>query len=471
MNNSGTVRVRYFEEQFLRTKDFIAEQSYHLTKQRLHVITQHSWGIVSGLTIQQDEDNNLFVAPGIAVDGYGRELILPVRQTIFAGAFNEQATEVLDVWLVYTKQESTEPPSGYAPCDDEGSTPYRIQEKAEVVLRRSDTTFFVDPSRIPERRQPEGVPKEDLTFKPVPKTSDSSEEPWPVFLGQIARQKDGEEVNYLITEDGRPYAGLLGESMEAPSGKARLQIGAEGKEENDCFAVYLEEDTACEKSLPKLAVDNKGNTLLRGEATFHGDLTLDGGSMEFSAGLAGDRARPWQVYRAEIPASRDEPRKSQLRIEMGSADENSEVVIGAWSEDGKFEPCFTIQNDETKTVMVHGDLLVKKEFYPPPAAAVKLATDAQSLAVSALMLGATSAISSQIEEAVEKSDIDGKPKNKIPWLWIFGGVIIGVVLTLIIGTDVLSGLLEQSPLDLASLGWFIGGVIFGAVLINWVKSN
>src|ERR1044071_8749029 len=104
MATSGIARTRYFSGQFLRPSDFETEQAYHLAMRRRHNIAEHTWGIVSGLTLQQDE-NGLYVQPGYAVDGYGREIILAQRQPLAVEEFDRQRSEVLEVWIRYGRQD------------------------------------------------------------------------------------------------------------------------------------------------------------------------------------------------------------------------------------------------------------------------------------------------------------------------------------------------------------------------------
>ena len=82
MSKDTIARVHYFERQFLRTEDFSDEQAYHLAMRRRHNIGQHSWGVVYGLSLATDNLGNPCVQPGFAIDGYGRELVLPILQPI-----------------------------------------------------------------------------------------------------------------------------------------------------------------------------------------------------------------------------------------------------------------------------------------------------------------------------------------------------------------------------------------------------
>src|SRR5215207_6199504 len=75
--NNDLSRVRYTPRQFLGAQDFTDEQAYHLGMHRRHNIAHHTWGIVRGLELIVEDEDSLFVQPGFAVDGFGRELLLP----------------------------------------------------------------------------------------------------------------------------------------------------------------------------------------------------------------------------------------------------------------------------------------------------------------------------------------------------------------------------------------------------------
>src|SRR2546425_11607599 len=68
-------RVQYRERQRLRAGDLQAEQDYLLGLAGRHHLGPHAWGIVRGLVVSI-KDGKASIAPGEAVDGYGRELIV-----------------------------------------------------------------------------------------------------------------------------------------------------------------------------------------------------------------------------------------------------------------------------------------------------------------------------------------------------------------------------------------------------------
>jgi hypothetical protein len=375
MSNNGIARVHYFERQFLRTQDFTDEQAYHLAMRRRHNIAHHSWGIVHGLKITVEE-GSLFVQPGVAIDGYGRELILPQKQRIATRAFDEKDSDVLDVWLLYQRLGIDQAPKGYAGCvaeedDADGKVPfYRWQEHAQIRLDVPDPAF-------PDRRRPETVPEGDLEFDASRTPPDDPQDDWPVFLGQVerARPDPSQPPTYSRNMDDRPYAGLVGEAVVAPSGRALVQIGAERADDPRRFAVFVPApDPKDEHPQPWLEIDAAGEVDIRGKTTLHGDLQLESGVAEFGVGEARSRrTSPWRIYRHVQrdsgnagPGSGDQPEmiEHQLRIEMdaGRGQQGqmgyNQVVVGSWSaDDGAFRPCLTVTDD--CRVIVSGNLVVR----------------------------------------------------------------------------------------------------------------
>src|ERR1700682_1496595 len=75
-------RLRYFDGQMLTAKDFQAEQDYQIEKRRLHNRRLHGVGVVDGLAVSVNAPGTVvLVSPGLALDCYGREILVegPVR--------------------------------------------------------------------------------------------------------------------------------------------------------------------------------------------------------------------------------------------------------------------------------------------------------------------------------------------------------------------------------------------------------
>lgn len=411
MSDNSITRVNYFDRQFLRTQDFTDEQSYHVAMRRRHNIAHHTWGIVNGLEIVLEE-GNFYVQPGMAVDGYGRELILPQRQPLNAKAFVDKGSKELDVWLIYGLKSIDKPPAGYAGCvnsngngNGNGSDAsfYRWQETAQVLLEKPDPDF-------PDRRQPEGLAIPDRNFNANRTPPDSPQSYWPVFLGQIINDPANQQQPLAARPDNRPYVGLVGEAVIAPSGRAKVQIGAERAADQRRFVVYTLDESAQQAAStggsgtqpqsgglqPRLDIDQQGEMSVRGDASIYGNLTMAGGAIEFEAGTARSKDMPpWNIYHL---AGENNQNIEELRVEMAATPTsgvsgNNQVVIGAWfkgpDETGQekeiFHPCLTI--DDNCTVTVHGNLVVKGQIDAPRTAGGQLSGDARNFAAGALMSG------------------------------------------------------------------------------------
>ena len=73
-------RLHYYNSQFLVAEDFNDEQLYHNQMRRLHNRSLHTWGVVSGLEVSGTTGaTRVVVAPGIAIDRLGREVVLPAQ--------------------------------------------------------------------------------------------------------------------------------------------------------------------------------------------------------------------------------------------------------------------------------------------------------------------------------------------------------------------------------------------------------
>jgi hypothetical protein len=384
MDQTGVTRVHYFTRQFLRTQDFEDEQSYQISMRRRHNIAHHGWGIVSGLQPVLDA-GSLYLQPGMAVDAFGRELILTQRQALPVTAFVDKGSDTLDVWLAYDRLGSDSAPSGYASCESSGmETFYRWQEQPQVYLEAPDPAY-------PDPRQPKGVLLGDTGFDATRTPPDDPQRFWPVFLGRVSHNSASQDQPYSVDLSARPYAGLVGEAVVAPSGRARVQVGSEQTKDKNRFAVFI--PSSADK--PQFSIGQDGSVDLAGDTTVHGKLAIAAGSLEFGVAPA-ESPLPWHVYRY-LETAGGNVASSELRIEIDSGSGGlNQLVVGSWSEkQNKFVPALTVADDGTVTV--HGDLVVEGTVSGPTDATdpttVKgpLTPAAQSFVTGSLMAGAAGA--------------------------------------------------------------------------------
>jgi hypothetical protein len=353
-------RVHYFEEQYLRTQDFVDEQAYHLTAHRRHNVGQHTWGIVVGLELESEE-GALVLRPGVAVDGYGRDLVVPTTRSLPGSAFAERGSDELDVWLVYDRVGTDPAPPGYAGCEEDGDVPYyRWLERPIVRLERPDPAF-------PDPRLPEVVPPGDRDFDASRPAPDDPLREWPVFLGRVRFDPDNPENPYAIDSSNRPYVGLVGEYVVAPSGRTLLQLGPSSVDDPNVVALYIPEaESAEDRQRPRLAFAATGEVELRGDTTVYGDVALAGRALELRPGDArSPDDGPWRLYHVEDTGDVHELRIEMARPAAGGVAGLNEVVIGSWAktvdatgaEVEGFRPCLSVSDD--CTVTVHGNLVVE----------------------------------------------------------------------------------------------------------------
>jgi peptidoglycan hydrolase-like protein with peptidoglycan-binding domain len=73
-------RSKYFSGQLLTAEDFEAEQFYFLDRRRSDNRRLHGWGVVCGLRVTPSGKGGVVVQPGLAIDGLGREIVVPAPQ-------------------------------------------------------------------------------------------------------------------------------------------------------------------------------------------------------------------------------------------------------------------------------------------------------------------------------------------------------------------------------------------------------
>jgi hypothetical protein len=389
MTNQTFSRVNYFDKQFLRVNEFSDEQLYQLALRRRHNVTLHTWGIVSGLDIGQ-ENGGLVVYPGLAVDGYGREVLLAGKQSLAPETFDDLASDRLDVWIVYDRVDAGVTPGGYGSCVP-GATgdAYRANEVPRILLE-------LPLSNLVDARNPPGVPATVLSA-PVPPMSDDPKDTWRIYLGRIIRLAVNQ---YSIDSSQRTYVGLVGETIDHPANATRVEVGKQssadvsrvidgvtytyqkGEDSNGSrrFAVFVPEDLspgAAQQPValaPRLEIAQDGAIRMRGEAVVNGNLRIAGGALQFvePADFTADAAPTVpSIYRFE-----DGP-NDELRIDLGSDNLlHKEFVIGFSADDGSFTPCLKLEftdvtgaGQPAALVTVYGDLNIGGKLtgqYVPP---------------------------------------------------------------------------------------------------------
>jgi hypothetical protein len=136
-------RNRFFTGKPMEACDFVAEQSYFLSRHRLHNRLFHGWGVVCGLQVcphprPECRDSWVIVEPGIAIDCKGRELILAARESVPLVDDEEQpVTDASLVCIAYGEQDAKCVPLLYG-CDPGRREAGRTREVPRLEVVRLD---------------------------------------------------------------------------------------------------------------------------------------------------------------------------------------------------------------------------------------------------------------------------------------------------------------------------------------------
>lgn len=357
MSNNGSKRVNYYEKQYLRTRDFQDEQAYHLTGRRRHNLGHHTWGIVAGLElVEQPQEGNgdavdVNIQPGMAVDGFGREILLQEPYKLEPFLFEDFANpQYLEVWITYKEELTQRPPPGYELCDVADQFD-RVCETFKVVVEPQPPTH--DPIIIAgqEATPPPQPPAEALTIPPdesvpyqeFPTAQDNFR--WLIPLGNV--NWDGQKLVKATAErlvEGRRYVGNITAEVLAPAAELRIR---------DRFTESLPPPTgeAGETSLDGVAVEVEGSLQVDRLLTAKDDVQIHGGKLDF-------RARNGNGGGDQFTIQRQEPGGAagiDLRMKIGeeNAGENRLVIGPADREQ------FIIADDGNTTI--DGDITILNE--------------------------------------------------------------------------------------------------------------
>jgi hypothetical protein len=148
VNGSSTtapVRNRYFYGKLLDVRHLEMEQAYFLEhRRRLNRLTV-GFGVVCGLEVTVGSDGQaICIAPGFAIDGRGREILVteqiciddPSQLTDACGRPDGTASDkVVTICLAYHECDADPSPVLVADCDvHEGCTPGAVRERYKVLV-------------------------------------------------------------------------------------------------------------------------------------------------------------------------------------------------------------------------------------------------------------------------------------------------------------------------------------------------
>ncbi len=379
-------KVSFKDHRILQASDLEEQRDFHIQRRWQHNLAMHSWGILCGLTINCEgidpQRPSLEVRPGMALDGYGREIIL--TKSLSALRTNQLLDPGLsyDVWIRFREIHDEIDDTLDDDCEGELGTMQRIHDEPEVFVR---TTSKRQSGSV---KTPSDVPIEDLGFTASQAMKFDSDILWPVFLGRIER------INavWTLDETERYYGGLIAQRIEFPNdmreptreankpdtklfGRTMIINGGDPTDKKLRFAVVeLAVDTET-SGLDDIAKRNKPFSIRQEEAStqihLNADRIVAEGHLQFKDG-AGIELQPravtettkrtigWGIFsELQVPSKQNEPFGNVLEFAMpADEDGTNHITFGATNSDGEFKKILSINSDQSVdifgTLRVHG---------------------------------------------------------------------------------------------------------------------
>ncbi len=305
------LRMRWRERQMLQADDLQTEQDYRIDLRRRHNLGQHGWGIVRGLALEPTA-SEVVVEPGLGIDGYGREILLPARLTlsekVLRKAFSELVEldadrQVLALWILYGRRPGPEGESSGSRANG------RHRRWHEECRLRLTSHVAVDP------RRPPGVADDDFGPRAHRPPQDDPAVEWPVYLGAI-ELGPGDSKEFLVDLSRRPLTSLAGTEIRDPGHRGRVWI-ADPKARKP-FGVALRGPGG--ELAERLSLDQGSRAEVRGHCRARGVAAprlVFGGPSAPSTPPA-----PGKIYRH----ADDESGRQQLRVTLRHPNEDEEPV-------------------------------------------------------------------------------------------------------------------------------------------------
>jgi hypothetical protein len=286
---TGPLRPEFHEGQVLAAADLAATVTYARAAAVRHARLSHDWGIADGLALTTENRTDpgtgaryveVSVRAGLAVDGTGREIVVPAPVVLSEADFeavngaDRPTTEPYPVFL--TAVDRARPATGLASCAGSAG-PARVEESFQLLFKR------LGDERLVADQQPPGVNAAPAT-PPVP---------WLVLLGFV-QWTDGHFTRAVPAARGvgPRYAGVRADTVSARSGELSLRtrpVAGEGEpalvlsgSDAPTLVYGLYQGTGTVD--PLMTVESNGNLTIAG--SFSGQISA--GSVLATSGSATD---------------------------------------------------------------------------------------------------------------------------------------------------------------------------------------
>ncbi|EID74476.1 MULTISPECIES: hypothetical protein [Rhodococcus] len=301
-------RTRYSENQYLTTSDFQVEQDYHRRTQARHELGGHTWGIVVGLDLVETPDTgdptlvDVHLTPGMAVDGYGRQIVVMARTPVDAALFDAFVDDAhRSVWIEFDETPSRPAEDGWADCLD--GQPTRTVENFRLVVDPVDETtdVIVEGAVTAPRPAPSGttaIPADtSVPYQEVPIEPRRSR--WLVRLGDVRWDGTVRRLRQAAAgrlEQGRRYAGSIAAVVLSPDDTLRVARRMPAADPDAAEFARVE-----------------GRLRIQGRVNAERELWMEGHALRFTKAAGADDGVPMTLVRDSVGGGH------RLRLQLGTA--------------------------------------------------------------------------------------------------------------------------------------------------------
>ncbi len=372
-------RPSFFEGQYLGADDLEAFLKYAREYDARHLLGAHTWGVVAGIDLVEGSsptgEVEYFLTPGVAVDGYGRQLVVTTPYKLTTDLFAQQVSGTVNVWLRYEETPFSGTRAGFQSCEcsdgfarvaesvvvEVGPRPTIDQRESGVVV---DDVTFVDAREALGNPLPDQSLACDGSVAAQAFPSAETRSLWLIPVGQVPWNKAGNSLLASTEADRRAslifrrVAGLVTGHIYPASGVIRLRPRWSARQAG------VSTDQICASGAIKEAdlVTCNGHLSFRemiwleGHSRFTGDARLYGSRLEFQETQGTDYLDGGVPLALRRRPDRNEHHGFDLQLLLGvpqGSDGPTRLTIGKATTQGtdpcaldfQFEPGIYIQHD------------------------------------------------------------------------------------------------------------------------------
>ncbi len=363
-------RPRFYESQYLGADDMNAVVEYGRVQLGRHELGAHTAGIAIGLYLVESptpgapERRNVTLVPGMAIDGFARQIVALKREllpeSLFAGiAYDADVDDpaknngtprgrFVRVWVEYDETNAKAPAPGFERCDA-GDTYARVQESYRFVIgdkpaladRRSSLSIAGQAIAADRALQAFDMTAGLVFDESIPHQAfpaDNQRVRWLVPIGFVRwvvyAQGGGYFVNRNIDANDkgddrarkfRRYIGVPAENILAVDGALVLRNRSDRPDDPGRFQARLQ-------SSDPIAETRRDLVWVEGNLRSVGDIRLARGAVRFADINGSDRQTPLSIER--VGDNSANPGGRALHVLIGpAAQANNRLAVSTVTKD------------------------------------------------------------------------------------------------------------------------------------------